>query len=70
MALAECHECGEEVSTKADQCPHCGVSHPTREWASKLDQVGETMQGCGCLLTLLVTVPIVILFGMAVCAGS
>ena len=25
MALKKCKECGKEVSTKADKCPHCGV---------------------------------------------
>jgi hypothetical protein len=25
MALIHCKECGKEVSSKADKCPHCGV---------------------------------------------
>jgi hypothetical protein len=25
MALIKCHECGQEVSTEADKCPHCGA---------------------------------------------
>ena len=25
MALKECKECGGQVSTKADVCPHCGA---------------------------------------------
>jgi hypothetical protein len=25
MALKKCQECGNEVSTKADKCPHCGA---------------------------------------------
>lgn len=25
MALVKCHECGKELSTKADKCPHCGA---------------------------------------------
>lgn len=25
MALKNCRECGKEVSTKADKCPHCGA---------------------------------------------
>lgn len=31
MALVKCEECGKEVSTKAETCPHCGFkcrSHP------------------------------------------
>jgi hypothetical protein len=30
MALAECRECGREVSTEAQSCPQCGVPSPTR----------------------------------------
>ena len=29
MALAQCRECGKEVSTEAVSCPHCGVPRPT-----------------------------------------
>jgi hypothetical protein len=29
MALAECRECGNEISTKAKTCPQCGAPHPT-----------------------------------------
>ncbi|MGA1870140.1 MAG: hypothetical protein ACMUJM_16510 [bacterium] len=25
MALIRCKECNNEISDKADQCPHCGV---------------------------------------------
>lgn len=25
MSLAPCKECGKEISTKAEKCPHCGV---------------------------------------------
>ena len=29
MALAQCRECGKEISTEAVSCPHCGVPSPT-----------------------------------------
>jgi hypothetical protein len=34
MALAPCRECGQQISTEADSCPHCGVPSPTQsdEW--------------------------------------
>lgn len=32
MALVKCSECGKEVSTKAEQCPHCGA--PVRKKTS------------------------------------
>lgn len=25
MAIINCKECGKEVSSKADKCPHCGI---------------------------------------------
>ena len=34
MPLVKCRECGELVSSKAEECPHCGLrlrtSHVTR----------------------------------------
>jgi hypothetical protein len=29
MALVECKECKQNVSTEALTCPHCGVSNPS-----------------------------------------
>lgn len=31
MAIQTCRECGEDVSTEAESCPHCGATAPTRE---------------------------------------
>lgn len=28
MAMTKCKECGKDVSTKADKCPHCGAKGP------------------------------------------
>lgn len=30
MALTTCRECGKQVSTEAESCPHCGVVKPFR----------------------------------------
>jgi RNA polymerase subunit RPABC4/transcription elongation factor Spt4 len=30
MAMRPCKECGKEISTKADACPHCGAKPPKR----------------------------------------
>ena len=30
MPLQPCRECGQQVSTEAPACPHCGVPQPTR----------------------------------------
>lgn len=29
MALTDCKECGRQVSTEADKCPHCGRPAPS-----------------------------------------
>lgn len=44
MALEECRECGEEVSTDADACPSCGAKHPT----------SESNEALGCLVVVAV----------------
>lgn len=43
MAMTKCKECGNEVSTKADSCPHCGAK-------LKREGIGA---GSGCLVILL-----------------
>lgn len=54
MALKPCHECGKEISNTADKCPHCGAP-------PKVVAFGKAMQSCGCLLTVFVTVPIILI---------
>lgn len=49
MALKPCRECGQEVSTEAKKCPHCGVSDPTGAIARRAKNTG-----CGCLLAVLI----------------
>ncbi len=36
MALIKCRECGNEISSRAEQCPHCGAK--TRFGASQKEQ--------------------------------
>lgn len=51
MALKPCRECGQQVSTEAATCPHCGVSDPTgaaREAARKKSEK-DTKETQGCL---------------------
>ena len=35
MALKPCRECGAQVSTEAEICPHCGIRSPTASAASE-----------------------------------
>jgi hypothetical protein len=30
MAMTRCRECGGDVSTEAESCPHCGIANPGR----------------------------------------
>lgn len=53
MALVECKECGEQISTQADACPKCGAPSPAQQLAT----AGKGLMGCGCLLTILITIP-------------
>ena len=43
MALVKCKECGNEISSKAEQCPHCGV---------KINNVESCCSSCGCLILI------------------
>lgn len=42
MALKPCRECGQQVSTSAETCPHCGVHSPAAaDPLSVLNQTGD-----------------------------
>ena len=36
MAMIKCSECGNEVSTTADSCPHCGANVKKKEANNKI----------------------------------
>lgn len=55
MALKKCKECGNQVSTGASTCPHCGVKNPT---VSMKDNIGG--------LIMLAA----IIFGIVKCTGG
>jgi len=38
MAITQCRECGDKVSTEAATCPHCGTPETTRQSEEVLDQ--------------------------------
>ncbi|MBA3560055.1 MAG: hypothetical protein H0W30_15820 [Gemmatimonadaceae bacterium] len=59
MALKPCRECGREVSAQANTCPHCGVSAPANNALAAAGAL-QSLQSCGCLMTLLITIPIVL----------
>lgn len=50
MGLKACKECGQQVSTNAETCPHCGVKNPAR----------PTQYGCGTGCLALIAVVVVI----------
>lgn len=54
--MKPCRKCGKQVSESAEACPNCGEPHP----ANTLAMVGESLQSIGCLLTLIITMPILL----------
>ena len=47
MALEPCRECGQQVSTEAAACPHCGTRDPTGKVKQKLQQQQKrATKGC------------------------
>lgn len=62
--LKPCRTCGQPVSPLAKTCPKCGAPDP-------LIPVAITaVTNIGCLLTMLVTVPILALVAFGICAKS
>jgi len=73
----ECHYCHEKVEPEAAQCRHCqsilieepgeyldpktGRSQYTGDPGFRFQVVGKSLSSCGCLLTLLITLPIIII---------
>lgn len=46
MAVLECRECGKEISTDAETCPHCGIKYPGKGFLNR-----PHLTGCyGCFL--------------------
>lgn len=58
MALRKCPDCGRDISTDAETCPYCGW----KSTATKMHETGKAMQSCGLAMTLLITVPLVLIF--------
>lgn len=48
MALVKCDECGKEISSTADKCPHCGAKPAIK-------------RGCGCwTLTIIIGICVLV----------
>jgi len=39
MALVQCRECGQQISTEAASCPRCGAPNPTGYAVARQQQV-------------------------------
>lgn len=50
MALQPCRECGQQVSTEAASCPHCGTPNPTgippKQKPAEKEKAGCGKAGC------------------------
>lgn len=53
MALQPCKECGNEVSTLAPACPHCGKADPT---GAALVRAQKGCLGCGGIIVALMII--------------
>ena len=66
MAMIKCKECGKDISSLAEKCPHCGA--PTNPGAEALKTVGSAMQergsGCSSIATVLIVVGIIIILAV------
>jgi len=59
--LKKCRWCAEMIQADATICKHCGRSiNRTLEISQQLGKVGASMQSLGCLMTLLISIPICI----------
>lgn len=58
MALINCSECGKEVSTKAEACPHCGAKQPQSTLVGSI--VGVALILIGALVVLVVIIGLVV----------
>lgn len=58
MALNNCPECGHVMSSDADACPNCGW----KTTSTKVKEAGDAMTGCGAVMTIFITIPIVLVF--------
>ena len=57
--LKPCRECENPVSITAGFCPKCGAKNPALSAAGPLlESLGQGLMGVGCLLTLLITIPV------------
>lgn len=67
MTVVRCRECGGEVSTAAEVCPHCGVRAPvggaTRD-AAYDDAHGRRGGRAGWMLALILLLVLAALFGL------
>ena len=57
MALGKCPECGHAMSSDADSCPNCGW----KTKAKKMQEAGSSMQGCGAVMTVFITIPVILI---------
>ena len=59
--LKPCRECEELVSITAGFCPRCGAKKPALSAAGPLlESIGQGLMGVGCLLTILITIPVLL----------
>ncbi len=56
-----CKNCGKELTVTKDTNRLQDIGKKMQQTGNNLQQSGKSISGCGCLMTLLITVPIIIL---------
>lgn len=70
MAMTKCRECGKDVSTEANVCPHCGVENPSFTFAIPAPEKKKD-QGLGIVGGLFVLLgTFFIVFSLLKCTSS
>lgn len=53
MALMKCEECGGQVSSKADKCPHCGAPVNENTQTNEVKEISIYKEKCNILIIIL-----------------
>lgn len=64
MALGECRECSDQVSTEAEFCPNCGVPDPTDPEGGSSEDEETGCAGCLAVLGLLFVIAVTIMLAL------
>jgi uncharacterized membrane protein YvbJ len=55
MAMVACKECGSSISSKAEVCPHCGITTKSGKKFKRKEEIKKrsNLQAAGCLTIII-----------------